>query len=95
MTSLIETDDLMSRLKLGREEYCQRQLTMLVLGGGYPRWNTRSQPGELGYRFLSLLEELSFGESQCEPPYDLVDELDLGRRPEDLNGSAPDWAVLT
>ena len=42
-----------------------------------------------------LLEELSFGEALCEPPYDFVDELDLGKRPEDLQGSAPDWAVFT
>lgn len=96
MTSPMEAPDaLLGRLKLGREEYCQRLLTMLILGGRYPRWNTRNRPVEAGYRFLSLLDELSFGEALCTAPYDFVDELDLGKRPTDLKGSAPDWAVFT
>ncbi|GGO26786.1 hypothetical protein [Microbispora bryophytorum] len=28
---------LLGRLRLGREEYCQRLLTMLILGGPYPK----------------------------------------------------------
>ena len=29
---------LLGRLRLGREEYCQRLLTMLILAGPYPSW---------------------------------------------------------
>ena len=91
-----DPDDLLRRLRLGREEYCQRLLTQLILGGPYPRWNTRSRPSEEGRRFLTALDELSFG----APPRDLtdpvfVDELDLGKRPSDLQGSAPDYGVFT
>ena len=91
-----DPDALLARLRLGREEYCQRLLTQLILGGPYPRWNSRSRPSEDGRRFLTGLDELSFG----VPPRDLtdavfVDELDLGRRPSDLQGSAPDYAVFT
>ena len=50
---------LLGRLKLGREEYCQRLLTMLILDDAYPRWNTRSAASPDGLRFLGLLEELS------------------------------------
>ena len=52
---------LLRRLKLGREEFCQRLLTMLVLEDDYPRWNTRSKPSPRGLRFLHALDELSFG----------------------------------
>src|SRR4051812_34898540 len=33
-----DPDVLLRRLRLGREEYCQRLLTMLILDGAYPRW---------------------------------------------------------
>ena len=52
---------LLRRLRLGREEYCQRLLTMLVLDADYPRWNTRSAPSPTGLAFLRALDELSFG----------------------------------
>lgn len=39
---------LLRRLKLGREEFCQRLLTMLILETDYPRWNTRSTPSARG-----------------------------------------------
>lgn len=68
---------LLGRLALGREEYCQRLLTMLVLGGDYPRWNTRSTPTEQGVAFLQALDELSFGTSRCTEPVVFVDELEL------------------
>jgi hypothetical protein len=32
---------LLARLRLGREEFCQRLLTSLILHGPYPRWNTK------------------------------------------------------
>jgi hypothetical protein len=93
--SMEPPDSLLARLRLGREEYCQRLLTMLILDGPYPRWNTRHAPSDQGRRFLELLEELSFGEVLCSGPLEFVDELDLGKRPQDLKGSAPDWAVFT
>src|SRR3954470_12585917 len=55
--------ELLGRLKLGREEFCQRLLTMLIVDGGYPRWNSASRPSESGLRFLFKLEELSFGDA--------------------------------
>jgi hypothetical protein len=88
-------DALLARLRLGREEYVQRLLTMLIVGGGYPPWNSRQTPSELGIRFLRLLEQRSFGDVRCRVPYAFVDEFDLGRRPQDLRASAPDWAVIT
>jgi hypothetical protein len=83
------------RLKLGREEYCQRLLTMLVLEGDYPRWNTRSTPSPAGLRFLRALDELSFGAADVPDDAAFVDELDLPRRSEDEPGCAPDYGVLT
>lgn len=50
---------LLGRLRLGREEYCQRLLTMLILAGPYPRWNSRHRPSERGTRFLQALNALS------------------------------------
>ena len=93
--SMQHPDDLLAGLKLGREEYCQRLLTMLIVGGPYPKWNTRSAPSAAGRRFLTLLEELSFGQALSADEAEFVDEFDLGRRPSDLKGSAPDWALFT
>ena len=86
---------LLRRLKLGREEYCQRLLTMLVLDGDYPRWNTRSTPSTAGLAFLRALDELSFGAADVPEDAVFVDELDLPRRSEDEPGCAPDYGVLT
>src|SRR5690242_8758412 len=88
-------DELLARLFLGREEYCQRLLTMLIVDDDYPRWNTRSRPSDRGMEFLSRLDVLSFGTTGDLRDADFVDELDLGKRPGDLKGSAPDWAVFT
>ena len=68
---------LLRRLRLGREEYCQRLLTMLVLDGDYPRWNTRSTPSPAGLAFLRALDELSFGAADVPDDAAFVDELDL------------------
>ena len=59
-----EPHALLRRLKLGREEYCQRLLTMLILDADYPRWNTRSVPSPAGLAFLRALDELSFGAAE-------------------------------
>ena len=85
---------LLRRLKLGREEYCQRLLTMLILDGDYPRWNTRSTPSPTGLAFLRALDELSFGGADVADDAVFVDELDLPRRSEDEPGCAPDYGVL-
>ena len=60
--------ELLRRLKLGREEYCQRLLTMLVLDADYPRWNTRNTPSPAGLTFLRALDELSFGAAEVPDP---------------------------
>jgi hypothetical protein len=85
---------LLRRLKLGREEYCQRLLTMLILDSDYPRWNTRSGPSPAGLGFLRALDELSFGAPDVADDAVFVDELDLPRRSEDEPGCAPDYGVL-
>jgi hypothetical protein len=86
---------LLGRLRLGREEFCQRLLTMLILGGPYPRWNMPSTPSAAGVRFLGRIHELSFGEPlEDSDACVFVDEFDLPRRSEDEPGGAPDYAVL-
>lgn len=85
---------LLRRLKLGREEYCQRLLTMLILNADYPRWNARSAPAPEGLAFLRALDELSFGAADVPDSSLFVDELDLPRRSEDEPGCAPDYGVL-
>ena len=85
---------LLGRLRLGREEFCQRLLTTLIVGGTYPRWNSRSAPTPLGRSFLRRLDELSFGTAQSGDAEVFVDELELAPRDAAGRGGAPDWAVL-
>ena len=85
---------LLRRLKLGREEYCQRLLTMLVLEAPYPRWNTRSAPSRRGLAFLRAVDVLSYGESRLPGDAVFVDELDLPARHQHEPGGAPDYGVL-
>lgn len=85
---------LLSRLKLGREEYCQRLLTSLILDGPYPRWNTRSRPGTTGLAFLGELYELAFSGSWPGDAAMFVDEFELPPRHDREKGGAPDYAVL-
>ena len=69
--------DLLGRLRLGREEYCQRLLTMLILGGAYPRWNTRNRPSPRGAAFLADLYAAAYpGQVPAEVEV-FVDEFDL------------------
>jgi hypothetical protein len=84
---------LLGRLKLGREEYCQRLLTMLILDDAYPRWNTPLTASPAGLRFLGLLEELSLGEAGTWADPVFVDELDLPKRTEWEQGGAPDQSL--
>ena len=85
---------LLRRLKLGREEYCQRLLTMLILDAPYPRWNSRSKPSVEGLQFLRRLDEMSFGQSDLDERTEFVDELDLPARNEAEKGAAPDYGVI-
>ena len=84
---------LLGRLKLGREEYCQRLLTMLILDDAYPRWNTPNAASPDGLRFLGLLEALSLGEAGAWTEPVFVDELDLPKRTEWEQGGAPDQSL--
>jgi hypothetical protein len=86
--------DLLRRLRLGREEFCQRLLTMLILDGPYPKWNSRSRPSAAGQRFLAGLHHLSFGTGDWPADGVFVDELELAKRHDAEPGGAPDWAVL-
>ena len=93
--SIEHPEILLKRLKLGREEYCQRLLTMLLLNDAYPRWNTRSPLSAEGRTFLTALDRLSFGAAGDLADAVFVDEFDLPARPKDACGSAPDYAILT
>ena len=84
---------LLRRLKTGREEFCQRLLTMLILED-YPRWNTRSKPSARGLAFLRELDDLSFGTADLADEVDFVDELELPARHDGERGRAPDYGVL-
>jgi hypothetical protein len=90
-----DANDLLGRLKLGREEYCQRLLTMLILDAPYPPWNTHSRVSDGGVEFLARLDALSFGDATHGGPAVFIDEFDLPKRHDNEKGSAPDWAVLT
>jgi hypothetical protein len=92
--TLESAQSLRSRLKLGREEYCQRLLTMLILAAPYPKWNSTNSPSERGVRFLAALDELSFGEHSRLAAADFIDEFDLPKRVNDPRGGACDYAVV-
>ncbi len=86
--------DLLRRLKLGREEYCQRLLTMLIVEGPYPPWNSRSKPAVAGTSFLRSLNEQSYGETWPDGAAAFVDEFELPPRHDAERAGAPDYAVL-
>ena len=94
MTPYEDPRALMQRRRLWREEFCQRLLTMLVLGGAYPRWNTPTAPSALGVRFLSALEELSFGAASGWEDASFVDEFRLPALQPGQPDGYPDYAVL-
>jgi len=86
--------ELLARLKLGREEYCQRLLTTLLLHAPYPRWNTRSVLAPEGAAFLRDLHELSFGTGWPGGAPAFVDEFELPPRDDAEKGGAPDYTVV-
>jgi hypothetical protein len=88
---------LWTRLKLGREEYLQRLLTTLILGGVAPAWNTPTPPSPEGIRFFRALDADVHGEPRDEPDAagaQFVDEYLLPKLDESLANGWPDWAVL-
>jgi|GEM_PF-2649174 len=86
--------ELFRRLKLGREEFCQRLLTTLILGAPYPRWNTRSRTSPQGTAFLRDLWDLSFVTPWPGDDFWFVDEFELPGRTPAEKGAAPDYALL-
>jgi hypothetical protein len=86
-------DDLLRRLKLGREEYTQRLLTTLILEAPYPRWNTAHPPSRRGLEFLTRLEDLSYADPGPWHDPVFIDEFDLPRRHDEERGGAPDWTL--
>lgn len=85
---------MMRRLTLGREQYCQRLLTTLLLHGPYPRWNTRSPLSPTGLEFLRRLHERCFVDGWPSGTPVFVDEFELPARHEAERGAAPDYAVI-
>ncbi|WP_188194648.1 hypothetical protein [Nonomuraea sp. SYSU D8015] len=67
---------------------------MLIVGGPYPPWNSRTPPSPQGARFLRSLDELSFGRSEWSGQPLFVDEFELPPRHDDEQGGAPDYALL-
>lgn len=86
--------ELLGRLKLGREEYCQRLLTTLLLHAPYPRWNMRSALAPMGVAFLRDLYVRSFDSGWPGSVPVFVDEFELPPRHDAERGGAPDYAVL-
>jgi len=86
--------ELLGRLRLGREEFCQRLLTCLIVGGPYPKWNARSKPSPQGLAFLRVVHERCFGGRWPGDDLDFVDEFELPARHSAEPGGCPDYAVL-
>lgn len=89
------TDPRSLKPSLGREGWCQRLLTELILDEPYPPYNSHLQPSPQGVAFLGALDELSFGTDavSSEAPV-FVDEIDLPARHPDEKGCAPDYTVF-
>lgn len=86
--------DLLGRLKIGREEFCQRLLTTLILEAPYPKWNTRSRPAGSGLEFLRDLYQQSFDGDWPGDDAVFVDEFEPAPRHDAEAGGAPDYAVI-
>lgn len=89
-----EDPDKLLRFKFGREEYCQRMLTSLILAGPYPKWNSRNTASERGKAFLGQLYANSYGIELCDE-FEFVDEFNLPAVDTDAKDGAPDYAVIT
>jgi hypothetical protein len=85
----------MLKPSLGREGWCQRLLTELILDGPYPAYNSRRRPSARGVTFLGALDELSFGvKAASMSDLVFVDEIDFPARHPDEKGCAPDYTVF-
>lgn len=93
MTRIEDPATLLGRLKLGREEFCQRLLTMLILDGAYPKWNTPCTPSPRGATFLHELDRRSFGSRPWPSEPVFVDEFELLPRTDGAPAGYPDYAV--
>ena len=85
------------RLKLGREEFLQRVLTTLIVGGDPPPWNVARAPSEQGVQFLHLLDVAAHGDDSQATTSDadvFVDEYLLPKVEESAINGWPDWALL-
>lgn len=89
------TDLRLLKSTLGREGWCQRLLTELILDAPYPPYNSRRRPSPRGVAFLGALDELCFGVDEVtgEDPI-FVDEIDFPARHADEQGCAPDYTVF-
>ena len=91
-------ESLWRRLKLGREEFLQRLITTLIVGGDAPPWNTPRVPSAQGRRFLGLLDGLAHADgSDREGTVEadaFIDEYLLPKLEDSARNGWPDWAVL-
>lgn len=89
------TDPRALRPSIGREGWCQRLLTELVLDDTYPPYNSRRRPSSDGLSFLGALDELCFGlDGVTGRDVVFVDEIDFPARHPDEKGCAPDYTVF-
>ena len=101
LTSMWESpEDVWRRLNIWREEYLQRLMTTLIVGGDPPPWNTPRIPSSQGLTFLRMLDELAHGAADHDDlvsgshPEKFVDEYLLPKLEETAPNGWPDWAVL-
>jgi len=89
-----EDPDKLLRFKFGREEYCQRMLTSLILASPYPKWNSHSVPSAKGLEFLERLYRTTY-EGELSTPLEFIDEFNLPAFEKEARDGAPDYAILT
>ena len=88
-----EDPDKLLRFKFGREEYCQRMLTSLILAAPYPKWNSRLVPSDRGQAFLRQLYESAYND-ELRGSLEFIDEINLPATDKNAKGGAPDYAVI-
>lgn len=89
-----EDPDQLLKLKLSREEYCQRSLTSLILRGPDPGHNKHERVSDAGHKFLTKLYTLTKGNGLGRE-LKFVNEIKLsGEKLEQPNGW-PDYGVVT
>ncbi len=88
-----DLDALWHTTGVGREEYLQRLLGMLVVGGPVAPWNVPQAPSRLGHLFLTRLHEQTF-DDRVIGSLEFVDEFELPRRHEAEHAGWPDYGVV-